>query len=73
MKRGSTPTPCLQCELESLASQALNILKQVRSQNPELRTALLINSRIDVVLAAGADGVHLRSDDISPQDVKQIW
>jgi thiamine-phosphate pyrophosphorylase len=25
------------------------------------------------VLAAGADGVHLRSDDISPRDVKQIW
>jgi thiamine-phosphate pyrophosphorylase len=60
-------------ELESLAREALNILKQLRSQNPELKTALLINSRTDVALAAGADGVHLRSDDISPRDVKQIW
>jgi thiamine-phosphate pyrophosphorylase len=60
-------------EVESLAREALNILKQVRSQNLQLRTALLINSRTDVVLAAGADSVHLRSDDISPRDVKQIW
>jgi thiamine-phosphate pyrophosphorylase len=35
--------------------------------------ALLINSRSDVALAAGADGVHLRSDDISPREVRQIW
>jgi thiamine-phosphate pyrophosphorylase len=60
-------------ELESLARDALKVLKQAKSQNPELRTALLINSRTDVVLGAGADGVHLRSDDISPRDVKQIW
>jgi thiamine-phosphate pyrophosphorylase len=60
-------------ELESLARKTLNILNRLRTQNPELRTALLINSRIDVSLAAGADGVHLRSDDISPRDVKQIW
>ena len=25
------------------------------------------------MLAAGANGVHLRSDDISPRDVRQIW
>lgn len=60
-------------KLESLAREALNILNQLRTQNPELRTALLINSRTDVVLAAGADGVHLRSDDISPRDVKHMW
>ena len=60
-------------ELESLAREALNNLNQLRTQNPELRTALLINSRTDVVLAAGANGVHLRSDDISPRDVRQIW
>ena len=59
-------------ELESLAREALNNLNQLRTQNPELKTALLINSRTDVVLTAGADGVHLRSDDISPRDVKQI-
>jgi thiamine-phosphate pyrophosphorylase len=35
------------------------------------RTALLINSRTDIALATGADGVHLRSDDISPSDVRR--
>src|SRR5206468_2324197 len=45
----------------------------LRTENPELRTALLINSRSDVALAVGADGVHLRSDDISPKQVRTIW
>jgi len=37
------------------------------------RTRLLINSRTDIALATGADGVHLRSADISPSDVRSIW
>jgi thiamine-phosphate pyrophosphorylase len=60
-------------ELESLVREAGSILQQLRTENWELRTALLINSRTDIAFAAGADGVHLRSDDISPQEVKQIW
>ena len=34
---------------------------------------LLINSRVDVAIAAGADGVHLRSDDIRASDARAIW
>ncbi len=60
-------------ELESLACEAARLLRQVRAENRELRTALLINSRTDVALAAGADGVHLRSNDIAPQEVRAIW
>lgn len=60
-------------ELEMLAREAVDILRQLRTENRELRTALLINSRTDVALAAGADGVHLRSDDIAPQEVSAIW
>ena len=37
-----------------------------------MRTALLINSRTDVALAVAAHGVHLRSDDISPADVRRM-
>jgi len=37
------------------------------------KTSLLINSRIDVALAVAADGVHLRSADISPLEVRKIW
>ena len=32
-----------------------------------MRTALLINSRTDVALAAGADGVHLRAMTFPPK------
>lgn len=60
-------------ELESLAREALSVLNQLRTKNRELRTALLINSRTDVALAVGADGVHLRSEDVSPQAVRAIY
>jgi thiamine-phosphate pyrophosphorylase len=62
-------------ELESLARGAVRTMResaQLRSEN-RARTALLINSRPDVALTVEADGVHLRSDDISPQRVRQIW
>lgn len=60
-------------ELESLARDAAHAVGQLRAENREVRTALLINSRTDVALATRADGVHLRSDDISPQQVRQVW
>ena len=60
-------------ELEHLAREAASVVAKLRSENRELKTALLINSRTDVALAAGADGVHLRSDDISPRDARAIW
>ncbi len=60
-------------QLESLAREAVAIISRLRTENRELRTALLINSRTDVALAAGADGVHLRSNDISPEGVRDIW
>ncbi len=58
-------------DLEGLAAETVTILNQLRK--PELRTALLINSRTDIALAVEADGVHLRSEDISPQEVREIW
>jgi thiamine-phosphate pyrophosphorylase len=60
-------------ELEALSREAVKVLDQLRTETPELRTALLINSRADVALAVGANGVHLRSDDISPTEVSAIW
>src|SRR5215469_4784775 len=56
-------------ELESLAHEAFQTVHGSRglaSEPAPLTPALLINSRTDVALAAGVDGVHLRSDDVSP-------
>jgi thiamine-phosphate pyrophosphorylase len=55
-------------ELENLARAAMRV---IRENSP--KTRLLINSRSDVALACGADGVHLRSDDISPRDIRSLW
>jgi thiamine-phosphate pyrophosphorylase len=33
---------------------------------------LLINDRVDVALAAGADGVHIGWDDMAPQDARRL-
>ena len=55
-------------ELEDLALAAVDIVRQNGT-----KSRLLINSRADIALAVGADGVHLRSNDISPADVRRIW
>jgi thiamine-phosphate pyrophosphorylase len=55
-------------DLELLAKQAMNAIREMQQA-----TALLINSRSDVALAVQASGVHLRSDDVSPQEVRTIW
>jgi thiamine-phosphate pyrophosphorylase len=58
-------------ELEGLAGEAMRVL--LESRDSKLETRLLINSRADVALAAGAAGVHLRSDDISPREIRALW
>jgi thiamine-phosphate pyrophosphorylase len=62
-------------ELEMLARDVLSAVRNsapLRTENRELRTRLLINSRIDVALAVGADGVHLRADDVAPHEVRHV-
>lgn len=62
-------------ELEMLARDAVTAVRNsapLRTANRETRTRLLINSRTDIALAAGADGVHLRSDDVAPHQVRRV-
>ncbi|HXR15255.1 MAG TPA: thiamine phosphate synthase [Terriglobales bacterium] len=63
-------------ELEALAHTAVRIIRENSLSGTEKRepaTRVLINSRTDVAAACGADGVHLRADDISPSEVRKIW
>jgi len=55
-------------ELEGVTQEAMNRVRLLGS-----KTRLLINSRAEIALAAGADGVHLRAEDISPEDVRSVW
>ncbi len=57
-------------ELESLAREAVGLVRETR--NVKRETRLLITSRSDVALAAGADGVHLPSDDIPASDARAV-
>jgi thiamine-phosphate pyrophosphorylase len=65
-------------ELLALAEEARDAISGVATSgstihNSQLATRLLINSRLDIALACGADGVHLRSDDISATDARAAW
>jgi thiamine-phosphate pyrophosphorylase len=63
-------------ELEQLANEAIQVIAETKNLPTVHRpqpAALLINSRTDVALATQAAGVHLRSQDISPADVRTAW
>ena len=54
-------------ELELLAREVVAIVRETSSS-----TRLLVNSRTDVALAEGADGVHLRADDVSSREARAV-
>jgi thiamine-phosphate pyrophosphorylase len=54
--------------LEALATEAVHAARSSGG-----KTRLLINTRTDVAIAAGADGVHLQSLDILPDECRRIW
>jgi thiamine-phosphate pyrophosphorylase len=58
-------------KLEVVARAVAVLIGEGRAQGSSTR--LLINSRSDVALACGADGVHLTSDDISAGDARALW
>jgi thiamine-phosphate pyrophosphorylase len=62
-------------ELESFASEAVARIRGARTRvaNGKRGTTLLINSRTDVAIAVGANGVHLPANDVSPVDVHRVW
>ncbi|MGD1214030.1 MAG: thiamine phosphate synthase [Terriglobales bacterium] len=61
-------------ELETLAREVVVAVRenQLATGYWPLTTRLIINSRTDIALAAGADGVHLRAEDAAPHEVRHV-
>lgn len=47
------------------------VLSTIREVRP-LGAKLIVNDRVDIALAAGADGVHLGQGDLSPADARRL-
>jgi thiamine-phosphate pyrophosphorylase len=57
-----------------LGLRAIEVVNDVNARSASTtRTRLLVNSRVDVALSSGCDGVHLRSDDISAADARAVF
>ncbi|MBI5344236.1 MAG: thiamine phosphate synthase, partial [Deltaproteobacteria bacterium] len=52
--------------------ELLRLAKELRSLTAEFGAALIVNDRVDVALSAGADGVHLGQNSVSPKDVRSV-
>jgi thiamine-phosphate pyrophosphorylase len=59
-------------DLEQLTLEAVRLIHRNVATGAG-QTRLLINSRSDVALACGADGVHLPAGDLSPDQVRGLW
>ncbi len=46
--------------------------RAIKTALAPLRVPLVINDRVDVALASGADGVHVGQDDMAVEDVRKI-
>ncbi|HEU5334592.1 MAG TPA: thiamine phosphate synthase [Terriglobales bacterium] len=57
-------------ELELLAKEAI---RRMREEAGGKSAWLLVNSRVDVAIAAGAAGVHLRADDVAASEARVIF
>jgi len=60
-------------QLRDKLSDTRVMVERARAVKAALGTVpLLINDRIDVALASGADGVHIGWDDMAPQDARRL-
>ena len=54
------------------AAVLASIVRDLRAITDTTRTRLVVNDRLDVALACGADGVHLRGDSIGPAEARRL-
>jgi len=56
----------------STSRSQIDSARELKARLGPLGVPLLINDRVDVVLAAGADGVHLGQSDMDPSDARGL-
>jgi thiamine-phosphate pyrophosphorylase len=62
-------------QLRDKGSDTRSFIDAARAVKAALKPSgipLLINDRLDVALAAGADGVHVGQDDMAPEDARRL-
>ncbi|MCS7083987.1 MAG: thiamine phosphate synthase [Aquificaceae bacterium] len=59
-------------EKDMSARELYELAKTLRDITKERGALLFINSRVDIAISVGADGVHLPRDELSPKVVKSI-
>lgn len=64
--------PYLQLRAKGRPAEWLCRLCEQLARYKTARTRLIVNDRLDVALAAGADGVHVGQADMAPPDVRRI-
>ena len=55
---------------QAVTAELVTVARRLREQSRD--TLLIVNDRIDVALAVGADGVHLGQDDLAIEDARRI-
>jgi thiamine-phosphate pyrophosphorylase len=68
--RGSVAVSLREKDLEARA--LLQLARELRDVTAPAGAKLFVNDRVDVALAAGADGVHLGGRSLSPADVARV-
>ena len=64
---------CVQLREKSLDTRAfVERARALKAWLGPLGVPLLINDRVDVALACGADGVHVGQNDMAPEDVRRL-
>lgn len=61
----------VRCKHES-TRDVMDVTRSVLSIAREARIPVIVNDRVDVAVAAGADGVHLGEDDMAIPDARRI-
>src|SRR5262249_4985801 len=54
------------------ARDLTDLTRSIVAMTRETSTRVVVNDRVDVALASGADGVHLRGDSMSPDVVRRM-